>query len=201
MLLISIFTSIANSPFALCKNVESFEKWAFLSDDIVESLVVVDGFVYLTSGVLFGCPLRLYCLDAITGNQIWNHSAFCFTVANERVYIGAQEAPRMVYCLDARSGMELWKTNVTGWVTTVEVIGGFVYVIAGSMVYTFDAETGVERWSYSDSVGASFRSLSVGDGYVCAVSSADPWTNQSVFSTVYFFNALSGQKIWSYNRP
>ena len=66
---------------------------------IGSSMAVADGYVY------FGCyDHKVYCLNASTGDKIWNYTTgntveSCPSVANGYVYVGSWDGN--IYCLDA----------------------------------------------------------------------------------------------------
>lgn len=195
-----------SSNFAEGLKRDVFEKWVFPTGETVYSVVASNSFVYLTSGDSEGYPSTLYCLDAGTGNQVWNYSAayIYFTVANGQVYIRASIlnnpiAGGFLLCLDASSGAELWKNDLNGHVSELVVVGDRIYAIASSTVYALDTTTGEKEWEYSVPTDTVFRSIFVGEGYVCAVSFTDNEETDSCSSNVYTFKASSGQKIWSQN--
>jgi outer membrane protein assembly factor BamB len=82
--------------------------WSFDSGgfSIQSSPVVVDNKVYFgsTNG-------RLYCINALTGNEIWNFSTRNSVlstpcIVDDIVYIGSND--RNIYALDVASGSKLW---------------------------------------------------------------------------------------------
>ena len=114
----------------------------------------------------------LYCLDADTGDTIWEYRAWdriasSPAVVNGKVYIGACDG--YVYCLSTTNGKRLWSYDTTKddpspsqSLTEVDsspcVVNGTVYVYgnAGSW-HALDAETGAVKWRYHIN---SYRGLS-----------------------------------------
>lgn len=86
------------------------------------SVIEVGGFAY-TQGHSEGRN-TLYCVDALTGKEIWQHSYPCEkapkffdggsratpTIANGILYLGSHEGD--FYALDAKSGQILWTKNL-----------------------------------------------------------------------------------------
>jgi outer membrane protein assembly factor BamB len=155
---------------------------------IGSSMAVVNGYVY------FGCYDRnVYCLDAATGEKVWN-----FTTRNSvesspaiyggKVYIGSWDGS--VYCLDAVTGAKIWNFTTGSLVESSPAIADDkVYV--GSVdgyVYCLDALTGERVWSYQ--TGSLVQSSPAVVGGHVFIGSED--------KNVYCLDALTGTKVWNY---
>lgn len=131
------------------------------------SPIVVNGRIYITGDV--GDELRLFCLDAANGRQLWQVSSgrswqeqypgarATPTYSRGRVYL--QNAHGEVRCFEAGSGRELWKagllekfggSNITwGMSECLLVDDRAVYATAGgrdALVVALDKNTGSVIW-------------------------------------------------------
>jgi outer membrane protein assembly factor BamB len=164
--------------------------WTFPTEDYIDSSpTVVDGRVYV------GCrDSLLYCLNAITGEQLWTYltGEMIYTsspaVAGGLVYVGNNNG--QVFCLNASTGKFIWVYNTGSAVfSSPAVSGGRVYV--GSLDYKFyclNATTGDEIW-ISDTEGYAESSPAVANGRVYVGDSKNK---------IYCFNATSGNSLWNY---
>jgi eukaryotic-like serine/threonine-protein kinase len=102
---------------------------------------VADGRVYVGSS-----DFLIYCLDADSGNQIWNYTtrAEVFaapTFAEGLVLAGSYDGN--LYCLNASNGSEIWSfpagvfspVNAGGAVGSPVVVGGVVYVVGNGVIF------------------------------------------------------------------
>ena len=124
----------------------SYTTWGY---SVRSSPAVVDGRVYFGSN-----DNNFYCLNALTGEHIWNYSTgnqvrSSPAVADGRVYVGSDN--RSVYCLNALSGLQIWKYTIGSVVDSSPAIAdGKVYVGAwDDRVYCLDAGTGNQIWNYT----------------------------------------------------
>ena len=155
---------------------------------ISSSMAVADGYVY------FGCYDRnVYCLNAFTGDKIWNYTTgntveSCPSVTGGYVYVGSWDGN--MYCLDATTGEKIWNYTTGSLVeSSPAVVDGKVYF--GSVdknVYCLDASNGDKIWSYP--TGNLIQSSPAVVGDYLYIGSED--------NNLYCLNASSGDKIWSY---
>jgi outer membrane protein assembly factor BamB len=197
-----------------CLSVESHQKWVTPTDETIFRLIATDNFVYLTTGDSEGVPNAFLCLDAQTGNQVWNYtdSSLDFTMVNGSIYMSkatflpsSLNFTHHLLCFNAANGSVLWKNELNDYVSKPIVDGDSVYVRAGNAVYRFDAFTGEKKWDYIVPVDTLFWSLDVQNGFVCATSRTEK-ENQTGANSIHMLNAATGQKIWiqemwSYNYP
>ncbi|MDA0832429.1 MAG: PQQ-like beta-propeller repeat protein [Planctomycetota bacterium] len=135
---------------------------------------VANGRVFITDRVLEKQVERVFCLDAETGDVIWQHAYPCLyevsypagprstpVVEDGRVYtIGAMGD---MYCYDEISGDVLWKkdfrseykTQLPSWgmVASPLVDGDQLITLvggSGALVVSFNKETGEELWRSLD---------------------------------------------------
>jgi outer membrane protein assembly factor BamB len=155
---------------------------------ISSSMAVANGYVY------FGCYDRnVYCLNASTGEKVWNFTTgntveSCPSVANGHVYVGSWDGN--VYCFDAATGAKIWNYSTGGLVeSSPAAVGDHIYVgsINGN-VYCLDALSGAKIWNYTTG-NVVQSSPAVVDGRLYIGSEDD---------NVYCLNASNGIKIWNY---
>jgi outer membrane protein assembly factor BamB len=162
-------------------------QWVYPAGGSDCSPAVVDDRVYTGSWMGF------YCLNATTGDSIWNYTRMdeWFTspaVADGNVYTAALSS---VYCLNATTGAFMWSYGTGDWIVTSSpaVADGKVYV--GSQdkkVYCLDAASGAFLWSYTTG-NYIWSSPAVANGRLY-VSSFD--------SNIYCLNASTGALMWNY---
>jgi parallel beta-helix repeat protein len=163
-------------------------RWTFMIGGCVYSAAVVDGRVYVGSS-----DKNVYCLDALTGKQIWNQITgdivnSCPAVADGRVYVGSYDGK--IYCLFASTGEYAWNyTTGNSVFSSPTVADGKVYVGSGDgRIYCLDAFTGTHIWNFTTG-DYVLSSPAVVNGKVY-VGSDDNKT--------YCFDALTGVQIWNF---
>jgi outer membrane protein assembly factor BamB len=163
--------------------------WAFQTDDpIIGAPRINAGTVFV--GTLGG---KLFCLNASTGAQIWNHTvgggiATKPKVVYDRVYFGADDG--RVYCLDAFTGEQVWNYTTGDAVTSSPVVEA-EQVYFGSYdanVYCVNASDGGELWRYATgNVVESTPALYDGRLFI-----------GSYDSRVYCLNTSDGGHLWNF---
>ena len=107
----------------------------------------------------------VYCLDAVTGKTIWEHSYACEggsyagprstpTVEGESVFVASRSG--LLLCLDARKGEPMWQRDfakemglkLPGWGVAGSplVVGDRVIVNVGTHGLAVDKATGATKW-------------------------------------------------------
>ncbi len=109
--------------------------------------MIAEGRVYY--GTIVG---KLYCVDASTGDEIWNRTVglgdrayqSCPTFRNGRVFVTARNSVgafdgASVYCLNADDGKQIWRFNISAQIITesspILVDGGVVFGARNHKVY------------------------------------------------------------------
>jgi outer membrane protein assembly factor BamB len=201
----TIFNVTRNSDFAVCQYSGVSEKWVSPAEgfeDTIQSIVIDNGYIYVEAGGIYGSSL-LYCIDAATGNYLWNYTIFSadFLVSNGQVYVTGNTRYNnnpVLLCLNASSGAELWKKDLNGEVGMIKLVEDYLIVTSGNTINAFYAGTGEKKWDYSVTTDQRFVSLIAADGYVCTVSTINVKIDiDSTSSYVYTLNASIGQKLWS----
>ena len=120
--------------------------WNYSTRSVIwASPTIVEGRVYIPSD-----DGNVYCLDAVTGNKIWNttiasrHGTIGSSVAfaDNYIYFGGYD--HNVYCLSASTGDKIWNYSTGNTVESCPAVaGGKVYVGSwDSNIYCFDSLTG-----------------------------------------------------------
>jgi len=101
---------------------------------------------------------KLYCLDAYTGNLVWEFEVVYEVFASPavtagRVYVGEglhYTDQAKLYCLDASTGSLLWAFQTGSHIEFgPTILNGRIYFGAGQDgLYCLDAESGREIWQY-----------------------------------------------------
>lgn len=152
--------------------------------------VIVDGKVYIGSNLGI-----FYCLDAYTGEEIWNYSLGSnFGVGtpalfDNKVYFGGTSNPNVcLYCLNANTGNDVWIFMTNGVaICSVTVADEKIYFCSqDDSFYCLNAYTGEEVWN--SSIGSGSISPVVTDGKLYVGG-----------NKLYCLNANTGNEIWNYN--
>jgi outer membrane protein assembly factor BamB len=88
----------------------------------------------------------VYCLNASSGNQIWNYTTEAEVYSSPAVAGGCVLAGSYdgnVYCLNATSGFEIWRypagvfspVNAAGSAGSPAVVEGVIYVVGKGVIY------------------------------------------------------------------
>lgn len=129
------------------------------------SCAVTNGRLYTmgwTSGV--GFSNVVYCLDALTGTQIWSFAYQCNmidyngpratpTVSGNRVYTFSQHGH--LHCLDAATGTNIWNRYFPngkpdwGFASSVLLEGDLAIVNSGYRGTAVNRWTGADAWGYA----------------------------------------------------
>jgi len=164
--------------------------WNYTTGDLVlSSPAVANGKVYIGSD-----DLKVYCLNAETGEWIWDYTTgnnvrSSPAVADGKVYIGSWDYK--VYCFDANTGVEIWNYTTDSWVISSPAIAdGKVYIGSyDGKIYCLNANSGIQLWNYTTN-DQVLSSPAIVNGKVY-IGSDD--------SNIYCLNATTGGKIWNYS--
>jgi outer membrane protein assembly factor BamB len=115
------------------------------------SPAVAEGRVYVSA-----VDGNVYCIDALTGEKIWNYTVGPGSYSSPAsaygdVYIGSHDGK--VYAFNASTGEKIWVFTNHNYNYSIEsspaVANGAVYVVAGDgNLYALDAFSGATLWSY-----------------------------------------------------
>ncbi len=168
--------------------------WKFKGDGTPSPPVIANGklFFVTTAGTV-------YCLDAVTGNEIWKHetgqsagfsSSFYVATADGKVYICANN----VYCLNAVNGDRIWTYSTPeGKADSPPTIVNDKLYIGADLggIFCVNATNGFEIWGHETSVW--LHSSPAVDGERVYVGFGGE-------SKICCFDADNGTLIWS-SRP
>jgi outer membrane protein assembly factor BamB len=192
------------------------------------SASVVDGKVYTASVGVFAqntsktkkdnCSGKVYCLDAETGDLIWEYiSRYGLhatpAVVDGRVYVCSglwaykNESVELIkkgdaFCLDAGDGHLIWEVLDCGYVEGGPVVfDGKMYFAAkyyeskNGKVFCLDTETGDEIWSRFFCTPRAPVAVSDGKVFVGLQEWGDSTTEK-----LLCLNASTGETIWSWDQ-
>jgi outer membrane protein assembly factor BamB len=143
-----------------------------IGDGTFASLSVAGGKVYVVSLSPAG---KLYALDRVTGQQLWNFPPDAITgdhawtspaVANGIVYFGVNRPIPVVFAVNAITGQEIWRHTgpVANIISSPALIDGRVYVaFTDGSIRALDATNGQVIWDVIHAGGA-YSSPAVADG-------------------------------------
>jgi outer membrane protein assembly factor BamB len=192
---------------------------------IYSSPCLADGRLYIGEGFHGDSGCRLYCLDAATGNKVWefqteSHTESSPCVSDGKVYCGA--GADGLYCLDARSGDVVWRYEGKHVDCPPVVVGKRVYCGSGTdrdleakdqpetAVFCLDANTGKEVWKVPTTVPGKSEPLAAwgkphveGDrAYFVLGNKADgAGTQFSAAGAVLCVATADGAVLWRHDLP
>src|SRR5437867_4419034 len=138
----------------------TFRETAFTPGDFSSSPAVVGNRVYVASANIdvAGRSGFIYCLDATTGQKVWQvptkQEVYCSpAVVDGRVYVGEglhENTDSLFRCLDAKTGDLLWQFKTSSHAEGPPTVkDGRVYFGAGDDgLYCLDAITGQQFWQF-----------------------------------------------------
>jgi len=161
--------------------------WSMQFNSIPYPSTPVKGFLFVGAGD------SCYCLDAESGNTIWETATQGPITAppyayNDSVYLGSWDTS--VYALDINDGSLQWKT-ATGWGIDSVPVALNDKIFVGSMdnsFYAFDRQTGDVAWAFT--ARSSIRSSPALYGGYVFFGSDDGY--------VYAINTTTGRMDWSF---
>ncbi len=193
--------------------------WKYNSNwSMVNSPVLSDGSLYVTSGSSGGGSQELYCINLSTGTELWSLSGLfgTLTVAEGRVFVGESTfTPSFsllgtFLSLNASTGVQLWNysggTSFTNPVVNegIVYVSGFSYTLSTDFnvgsIYAFNTSTGKILCEFTGPPGTRFdyepNILQAGNIY--GLSAAYLSQDASWRSGIYAFNAQTGREVWNY---
>jgi outer membrane protein assembly factor BamB len=174
---------------------------------IVSSPLVTDDhiFVGVIHDVGFSSVGAVYCLDRLTGKELWKfdddarmqHMFSSPCLSDGRLYIGDgmhQNFQCKLYCLNADSGQKLWDFEVSNHVESSPCIAdGKVYFGAGDDgVYCLDSKTGKPCWHFREPLHVDASPALIAN-YLFAGSGLSRKCNTT---EVFCLNAQTGDVVW-----
>jgi parallel beta-helix repeat protein len=156
---------------------------------ITSSPAVVAGKIY------FGTYEAVFCLNASTGEHIWNYSnartnaMHSPTIVGDRLFVSSFDYS--IYCLNATTGEFIWKHSTSSTMSTCPTVSeGRVYIGSGDdWFYCLNASSGELIWRYKTGYDIAWSSAAVASGMVY-VGSED--------HNLYCLDAETGTSIWNF---
>ena len=176
------------------------------------SCAVTNGRLY-TMGWITGAGFSniVYCLDALTGTQIWSFAYDCGmidyngpratpTVSGNRVYTFSQHGD--LHCLDATTGTNIWNATYAkgkptwGFASSVLLEGDLAIINSGYRGTAVNRWTGAFVWG-----NANASANNAGSSSAQAIS----WNSQRIIllftgHSLEGLNATNGTRVFYYNR-
>jgi outer membrane protein assembly factor BamB len=212
----TIQTLSVNTDSGTARKVEFTPLWNFeLDTSFVTSPVFAHGFIYVTSTSSGSSRANLYCLNASSGTQIWNHTGYFvyFQVAKDYVYVN--EIPEsnfltnfkgIVACLNAYTGAQIWNYTYGSSVSAPIIVGDYVYVSGYTpnlptpdhgFVYALNAFTGDVIWNQT--INSVVHYATVSDGRVFVNFFNEKYSDGLFYAQgLCAFDALTGKRLWNY---
>ena len=143
-----------------------------------------------------------YCLDAKTGDELWNftingNAQSTPAVAYGRVFFGDWngDRPPQAYAVDVDDAYEFWNTTVGSVCGSFTVSDGIVYLSTlDGTFYALDAGNGIHIWTssveYTDSTPALYTPSNSQKSYVYVAVGFGA-------EKIYCFNAKNGETVWT----
>ncbi len=150
----------------------------------------------------------VYCLDALTGEEVWSFSYDCRKGSHEGprgtpavyegiVYTYSREGH--VHALNSETGRMLWMVDVTGingraprwgFSGSPRILGDMLLLNSGKHGLALDRRSGEVRWASPAGVS----------GYATAVPYGENDNRLVIFGerAAYGVNAVNGEEVWSY---
>ena len=204
LLLIVNYATLQTSLSKASSSNSVAQLWKFMTNgSVYSSPVVAGGYIYVESSYGYGLTATVYCIDASSGNQVWNYSLdwFYFTpvIDGSHVYVvsriytpSTQSDVTLLYALNATTGTKEWNYTSEYTLFPPVVIGGTVYIQSTStpgsgefIIHALDSSTGTEIWNYKS---AGDKYFVVDNGYVF----------MGFGNSVYAIDAFTGKKLWNY---
>jgi len=158
--------------------------------------VVSGSHVYVggSAGENSGYREAIFCLNALTGTELWNFtygSVFSSAPAVNDGYVYAvAQSSGNVYALNAETGASVWNYTTGATVESAPTaVGNMLYVSSGNTVIALNGATGGAIWNYptSSSVGPT----AVNNGVVYFASG----------NLLFALDSASGAQMWNASTP
>ncbi len=141
----------------------------------------------------------LYCLEASSGNKIWNHKLrqqinfFC--VRNGKIFfVTYHNESNHLLCLDAQTRKILWRKTFSAHFGSPAVAGNRIFVSANNGIfYCLSAETGDEIWTFEAGGITSFPVVAEAQVFFRA---PDSGRDQGQGIRFVCLDAITGEKHW-----
>jgi signal peptidase I len=171
--------------------------WTYQArSEVLFSPVIANGKVYGASSS------QLFCVDAISGSEVWtmalgpSNVAGEITVTNSTVYVGSVD--NYLNAVNANTGALIWRSQL-GWIPgAVSVSDNRIFLGAHNNVFCLDIANGNPLWNFTTGlyvpsianvIAAVYASVMVSDGKVYAAAQD---------GNLYCLNASQGSELWRF---
>ncbi|MFQ5421797.1 MAG: PQQ-binding-like beta-propeller repeat protein [Anaerolineae bacterium] len=178
--------------------------WEFESENyILQTPTYYDGTLYVAGSyrseedVEEGGPMRIYALDASSGDLQWAYESFdgfpkqLYATDTAVAYIAYQD---FVSGVDAKTGQPLWRRDTGNWVPTLFGHDEIIYFgSANTMVHALNTNDGKTVWQFN-----------IPEGTFNYVIGAPRQVNQTLYfltqqGDIFALDALNGRFNWEYS--
>ena len=174
---------------------------------------LADGRLYTGEGFHQHSHCRLFCLNADTGERIWDvqtasHTESSTCVVDGKVYFGAGDDG--LYCVNAADGSPVWHEAKGLHVdANPVVVGGRVYCGSGvgdaykeTCVFCADAATGKEVWRRPTDLPVWGESALAGGRLYVGIGNGNFMeSDDKPAGAVLCLDAAAGDRLWRYDTP
>jgi outer membrane protein assembly factor BamB len=164
--------------------------WKFNTYGYIRSSpVIVDNKVYFVSNGIDNENYKIFCLDTIFGQKIWENEIELGLYSSPTIYENNLYlcCNGLVYCFNANDGQIIWTKETRAFSSTPIIINNDLFVGTGNL-YCLNAQTGDIKWEKN-----------IGN----VISSATPaFYNNKLYvcsDKLYCINPNDGNILWSYS--
>jgi len=193
--------------------------WRFNADgkmkQVFSSPCLAGGKLYIGEGLHSDSDCKLYCLDAETGQKLWerptqSHTESSPCVADGKVYCGA--GGDGLLCLNAATGEDVWQYKGGHIDCPPVVVGGRVYAGCGvdrdvtgpqeTAIFCLDAQTGQEVWRVKTNLPAWGKPAVAGDQAFFPLGNGDAsHSEEAPAGAVVCVSTREGKEAWRFDVP
>jgi outer membrane protein assembly factor BamB len=162
--------------------------------------VYYNGRLILVAGNWIYSSGMIVCINATTGNQLWNYTTTpgqieaLPTASGNRVYIGTTN--NYTYCFDIETGAVIWSKKLGGPIYCAPAVDGDLLCIGSNdgRVYAFNisGDQPVSLWNHTMGIGVRGQ-ITIKNDRVYASGNRN--------GRLYVLNKTSGDLIWSWTHP
>ena len=190
------------------------EVWRFNDGDgmkqVYSSPCLANGKLYIGEGFHQDKHCKLYCIEADTGEKLWekqtsSHTESSPCVVDGKVFFGAGDDG--LYCLDANEGKEVWHFDGLHVDLNPLVVDGRVYAGSGigdtyteTAIFCLDAKTGEELWRQPADLPVWGSPVVMGDKVYYGLGNGNILQQaDKPAGALLCLKKSNGQEVWRYN--
>ncbi|MCW4006799.1 MAG: PQQ-binding-like beta-propeller repeat protein [Candidatus Bathyarchaeota archaeon] len=219
----AVSNAAQNDSSTTIMGTQALQLWRYpTAAPIVSDLTVHNGLVYGTSSWTSAPTDNIFCLDAKTGEQVWELNGYNPVITQETVFASSRGSnvldPSIFHALNASTGEQLWNITYSGWSSYCVLDGGVIYVgstanrqvdvyrdensviartASAGIIQALNASTGTQIWEYTE-IDAKINGIIKSGETIYALSNLYNSTDNSRRCSVYAVNASGGEKLWNY---